>query len=132
MKGTLAVRPKAATGAPPADELAVSAADTTGQGAPPCPCGRRAGGPRRPHDREARDERLHDQSELYATAGQVTLQLLNTSPAPQGIALKSHGVDAAGPVVSTGGVSELTITLRQGGYTYYSTAGEAEGRLVVS
>ena len=37
MKGTLAVRPKAATGAPPADELAVSAADTTGQGAPPAP-----------------------------------------------------------------------------------------------
>ena len=74
-----------------------------------------------------------DVTSLTAPAGKVTLSLTNTTSRPQNIALGSDGVNAAGPVVGTGQVSSLTLTLKPGKYTYYSGVGDShmKGTLIV-
>lgn len=75
-----------------------------------------------------------DVTSLTATAGQVTISLKNTTSRPQNIALGSDGVNAAGPIVGSGQVSTLTVTLKPGKYTYYSAVGDShlKGTLTVT
>jgi uncharacterized cupredoxin-like copper-binding protein len=57
--------------------------------------------------------------QLSAKAGTVTLVMANPSSFPHGISVEGHGVDSGGKVVSTGGVSKVTVKLKPGTYTFY-------------
>ena len=56
--------------------------------------------------------------QLSAKAGKVTIEMKNPSPLQHDIAIKG-GVNAQGPVVSQGGTSVVSITLKPGKYTFY-------------
>ena len=63
-----------------------------------------------------------DRSRLTAAKpGRVTLRMTNPSSAgmDHGIAIEGNGVDKDGPIVGTGKVSTVTVTLKKGTYTYY-------------
>ena len=60
----------------------------------------------------------------------------NDSSTPHNIALEGNGLDEKGEVVDSGGVSEVSVTLKVGTYTFYcSVQGHREagmlGKLVV-
>jgi mono/diheme cytochrome c family protein len=54
-----------------------------------------------------------------AKAGKVTLRMKNASSVPHDIAIRGAGVSQVGPVVSGGGVSTVTTSLKPGTYTFY-------------
>jgi plastocyanin len=56
-----------------------------------------------------------DQTHLTAKAGAISLSYTNPSSIPHGIAIES----ATGSIVSGGGTSTATITLKPGTYTFY-------------
>lgn len=56
---------------------------------------------------------------LSARAGKVTISLTNPSAIPHNIAIKGHGIDVRGSIVTSGGVSTVTAVLKPGTYTYY-------------
>ena len=58
---------------------------------------------------------------LSAKAGKVTLDVSVPSSlgSSHGIAIEGKGVDKDGPVVSPGGSSTVTVTLKPGTYSYY-------------
>jgi plastocyanin len=58
-------------------------------------------------------------SSASATPGKVTLRMANKSSVPHDIAIKGAGVSEIGPVVSNGGTSTVTTTLKPGTYTFY-------------
>jgi plastocyanin len=58
-------------------------------------------------------------SSASAKAGKVTLRMKNASSVPHDIALTGAGVRQVGPVVSGGGVSTVSLTLKPGTYTFY-------------
>jgi len=58
-------------------------------------------------------------SSASATAGQVTLRMKNMSSTPHDIAITGGGINQIGPIVSNGGVSTVTTTLKPGTYTFY-------------
>jgi plastocyanin len=71
-----------------------------------------------------------------APAGQLTLRSKNDSSVDHDISLEGNGVNEKGPVVKDGGVSELSVDLQPGEYTFYcSVTGHREagmeGPLVV-
>lgn len=53
--------------------------------------------------------------------GTVTLRMANPSSAgmEHGIAIEGNGVDRDGPIVGPGKTSAVTVSLKQGTYTYY-------------
>ncbi|GAC1318506.1 MAG: hypothetical protein NVSMB25_08040 [Thermoleophilaceae bacterium] len=53
-----------------------------------------------------------------ASAGAVSIQMPNKSPVAHNIALRG-GATGQGPVVSSGGTSSFSVTLKPGTYTYY-------------
>jgi plastocyanin len=55
---------------------------------------------------------------LTAKAGQVTIDMTNPSPTPHNIAIEGNGVDKKGEIVSQGGTSQVTATLKPGKYTF--------------
>ena len=57
-------------------------------------------------------------NKLSAKAGKVTITMTNPSPLQHDIAIKG-GVDVKGDVVSQGGKSVVTTTLKPGKYTFY-------------
>jgi plastocyanin len=58
-------------------------------------------------------------SSASAKAGKVTLRMKNMSSVPHDISITGGGVSQIGPVVSGGGVSTVTTTLKPGTYTFY-------------
>jgi len=56
---------------------------------------------------------------LIAKAGVVTFSMANPSSFPHGISIQGHGLDQGGKVVSQGGVSSVTATLRPGTYVFF-------------
>jgi plastocyanin len=58
-------------------------------------------------------------SKASATAGQVTLRMKNMSSTPHDIAITGGGVNQVGQIVSNGGVSSVSTSLKPGTYTFY-------------
>jgi plastocyanin len=58
-------------------------------------------------------------SSASATPGSVTVNMLNKSSVPHDIGIKGNGIDTVGKVVSNGGTSTVTTTLKPGTYTFY-------------
>jgi plastocyanin len=58
-------------------------------------------------------------SSASAKPGKVTLRMDNKSSVPHDIAIKGAGVNQIGKVVSNGGVSTVTTSLKPGTYTFY-------------
>ena len=54
-----------------------------------------------------------------ATPGQVTLRMRNMSSVPHDIAITGGGVNQVGAIVSNGGASTVSTTLKPGKYTFY-------------
>lgn len=66
-------------------------------------------------------------SQATAEAGQLLLTSLNESPIEHNIAI-SNGIEELGPVVGTGGTSEVTVDVEPGEYLFLCTVpGHAEG-----
>jgi plastocyanin len=58
-------------------------------------------------------------SRATATAGTITLRMKNMSSVQHDIGVRGGGIDKVGPIVSNGGVSTVTVTLRPGTYQFY-------------
>ncbi|MCW3003012.1 MAG: hypothetical protein JWQ20_2310 [Conexibacter sp.] len=60
-------------------------------------------------------------TKLTTVHGKVTLVMTNPrgSGIPHGIAVQGHGLDKDGKVVSPGGTSNVTVTLKKGTYAFY-------------
>ena len=58
-------------------------------------------------------------SKASATAGQVTLKMKNPSSTPHDIAVQGNGINQVGQVVSSGGVSTVSVNLKPGTYEFY-------------
>ena len=56
---------------------------------------------------------------LTARSGRVTITLSNPSALPHGVAVDGHGVEKKGKIVTQGGKSKVTVTLKRGTYTFY-------------
>jgi plastocyanin len=66
-----------------------------------------------------------------AEAGKLTLKSPNPSGTPHNIALEGGGVNEIGEVVTDGGVSEISATVKKGEYTFYcSVPGHREGGML--
>ena len=76
-----------------------------------------------------------DQTELTASAGEVTINLTNAAQIPHNVAVEGNGVDEVSETVTAGDTS-LTLTLEPGEYTFYCAVpghreAGMEGTLVV-
>ena len=60
-----------------------------------------------------------DKKAIKAEAGTVELVLSNPSSTPHAIAIKGHGVNVKGKIVSSGGRSVVQATLKPGVYEFY-------------
>ncbi len=58
-------------------------------------------------------------SSASAGAGKVTLRMQNMSSVMHDIAVKGGGVNQIGPIVSSGGVSTVSVDLKPGSYEFY-------------
>jgi plastocyanin len=58
-------------------------------------------------------------SSAHASAGQVTVNMKNASSVPHDIGIRGNGVNEVGKVVSNGGTSTLSTSLRPGTYTFF-------------
>jgi uncharacterized cupredoxin-like copper-binding protein len=67
-------------------------------------------------------------ADAEAPAGQIDIKSPNESSTDHDIALEGNGVDERGEVVKNGGVSEFSVDLKPGEYTFYcSVPGHREG-----
>ncbi|MDX6717887.1 MAG: hypothetical protein QOJ63_141 [Solirubrobacteraceae bacterium] len=71
-----------------------------------------------------------------ASAGKLEIDSKNASSTPHDIAIEGNGVDDKGKVVTNGGVSTISVSLKSGSYTYYCSVpghreGGMEGKLTV-
>ena len=70
----------------------------------------------------------YETKKAEAEAGKLTIKSPNPSGTPHDIALEGDGVNEKGKVVSNNGVSEITVTVKPGEYTFYcSVPGHREG-----
>ena len=60
-----------------------------------------------------------DKSSLTAKAGKVSIVMDNPSSIPHAIAVEGKGVDENGKTVGNGGVSQVSVDLKPGTYTFY-------------
>lgn len=60
-------------------------------------------------------------SSATATPGQVTINMLNKSSTPHDIAISGNGVSQVGKIVSGGGTSTVSASLKPGKYTFFCT-----------
>ena len=58
-------------------------------------------------------------SSATATPGKVTIRMQNMSSTPHDIAITGAGVSQIGQIVSNGGVSTVSASLKPGKYTFY-------------
>ena len=74
-------------------------------------------------------------SELNATAGSVTIELVNESTTPHAVEVEGNGVEEESDTI-TGSTTELTVDLEPGEYVFYCPVGNhrqagMEGQLLV-
>ncbi len=74
-------------------------------------------------------------AELNASAGEVSIELVNDSSTPHAVEVEGNGVEEASETV-TGGSTTLTVDLEAGEYVFYCPvgnhrAGGMEGQLLV-
>jgi uncharacterized cupredoxin-like copper-binding protein len=74
---------------------------------------------------------------LSASAGKITIVMANPSPLQHDVAIEGNGVDVKGSVVSKGGTSTVSASLKPGTYMFLCTVdGHADagmkGTLTVS
>jgi plastocyanin len=75
---------------------------------------------------------------LHAKAGVVTIELTNPASVPHSVAVEGNGVDKDAPSPAGQGAStQVTVTLKQGTYTFYCPvpghkAAGMKGTLIVS
>ena len=62
-----------------------------------------------------------DKKTLQAKAGKVTIVMANPSDLSHSVAIEGNGVSAAGEVVSPGGTSTASASLKPGTYTFFCT-----------
>jgi uncharacterized cupredoxin-like copper-binding protein len=60
-------------------------------------------------------------SSASANAGKVTIKMQNKSSVMHDIAIQGNGAQQTGPIVSNGGISTVSATLKPGKYTFYCT-----------
>jgi plastocyanin len=66
-----------------------------------------------------------------APAGPLTVKSKNPQSTPHDIAIEGNGVTGKGPEVTSGGVSQFSVTVKPGQYTFYCTVpGHREGGMV--
>jgi plastocyanin len=58
-------------------------------------------------------------SSASATAGKVTLRMKNASSTPHDIGVKGGGLNQVGAVVTGGGTSTVSVSLKPGTYTFF-------------
>jgi plastocyanin len=58
-------------------------------------------------------------SKASATAGKVTIKMLNKSSVSHDIAIQGNGVQQVGPIVANGKTSTVSASLKPGTYTFY-------------
>ena len=58
-------------------------------------------------------------SSLNAKSGKVTIAMTNPASLQHGVALTGKGVNKTGAIVSSGGTSTVSATLKPGTYTFY-------------
>lgn len=63
-----------------------------------------------------------DKKELSASAGKVTIKLVNESDVPHAVEIEGKGVEEASKTV-TGGEAQVTADLKPGTYEYYCPVG---------
>jgi plastocyanin len=73
---------------------------------------------------------------LTARQGRVTLVMSNPSALQHAIAVQGKGLNTKGNIVSKGGTSRVSVTLKKGTYTFYCPvdghrAAGMQGKLVV-
>jgi plastocyanin len=78
-----------------------------------------------------------DKTSLEASAGEVTISMVNEGDLPHNVAIEGNGVDEVGEIVQNGGTSTVTANLEPGEYTFYCSVpghreGGMEGTLTVS
>ena len=66
-------------------------------------------------------------SSSTAPAGTVTLKLKNASSIAHNVAIELDGEDQEGELVTDGDISEITVELKPGTYTYYCTPHKSIG-----
>jgi uncharacterized cupredoxin-like copper-binding protein len=74
---------------------------------------------------------------LKAKAGKVTIVMRNLSPLPHDIAVKGHGVNVKGKIVTKGKTSIVTAVLKKGRYEFYCSvpgheAAGMKGTLIIT
>jgi plastocyanin len=74
-------------------------------------------------------------ADLSASAGSVTIKLVNESDNPHAVEVEGNGVEEESETI-TGGETELTVDLEPGEYTFYCPVGQhrqngMEGTLTV-
>jgi plastocyanin len=61
-------------------------------------------------------------NKLKAHAGKITISMKNPSSIfKHNVAIKGNGIKMKGKVVGKNGISEITVTLKPGKYTFYCT-----------
>ena len=76
-----------------------------------------------------------DTTELTASAGEITITLVNDSTMPHNVAIEGNGVDEVSDTISES-TTDLTVTLEPGEYTFFCAvpghrAAGMEGTLTV-
>jgi plastocyanin len=72
-------------------------------------------------------ELAFDQTELTATAGEVTIEFMNDSGIPHNVEVEGNGVEEVSDTITEGSTS-LTLTLEPGEYEFYcAVPGHREG-----
>jgi plastocyanin len=62
-----------------------------------------------------------DRAALEARAGAVTIAMSNPSQLSHSIAIEGNGISGAGQVVTHGGTSTVSSSLKPGTYTFFCT-----------
>ena len=74
---------------------------------------------------------------LKAKAGKVTIVMRNLAPLPHDIAIKGHGVNVKGKIVTMGKTSTVSAVLKKGRYEFYCSvpgheAAGMKGTLIIT
>jgi plastocyanin len=70
-------------------------------------------------------------SSASAKPGKVTIDSVNKASVPHDIAVQGNGVNAKGKIVSNGGTSTVSVSLKPGSYTFFCTVpGHREAGMV--
>lgn len=74
---------------------------------------------------------IYDASGATGTTGSLTIISINKSAVPHNIALEGQGIKEEGKIVSGGGTSKISVSVKAGKYTFYcSVTGHRQAGMV--